>query len=94
MQIQPLLEGKFFHIYNRGVNSVDIFKEKKIITFYNDTLFIVQVLELYASWLLKIIFICCICKGKCEVPGKMVRGCPVKCLKTPPISIRPHRPSI
>jgi len=29
MNIQPLLEGEYFHIYNRGVNSEDIFKEKR-----------------------------------------------------------------
>ncbi len=29
MDIQPIIEGQYFHIYNRGVNSEDIFKEKK-----------------------------------------------------------------
>lgn len=29
MNIQPLLEGEYFHIYNRGVNSEDIFKERR-----------------------------------------------------------------
>lgn len=28
MNIQPIIEGHYFHIYNRGVNSEDIFKEK------------------------------------------------------------------
>ncbi len=29
MEIQPLFEGNYFHIFNRGVNSADIFKEEK-----------------------------------------------------------------
>lgn len=29
MEIQPLLEGHYFHIYNRGVNGEDIFKEQR-----------------------------------------------------------------
>ena len=29
MYIQPLTEGHYFHIYNRGVNSEDIFKEQR-----------------------------------------------------------------
>lgn len=29
MQIQQLTEGCYFHIYNRGVNSTDIFKERR-----------------------------------------------------------------
>jgi len=29
MDIQPLIEGQYFHIYNRGVNSEDLFKEKR-----------------------------------------------------------------
>jgi putative transposase len=29
MYIQPLTEGNYFHIYNRGVNSEDIFKEPR-----------------------------------------------------------------
>ena len=29
MHIQPLTEGNYFHIYNRGVNSEDIFKEPR-----------------------------------------------------------------
>jgi REP element-mobilizing transposase RayT len=29
MQIQPLIEGEYFHIYNRGINGEDIFKEKR-----------------------------------------------------------------
>ncbi len=29
MDIEPLTEGCYFHIYNRGVNSEDIFREKK-----------------------------------------------------------------
>lgn len=29
MQIQPLIEGQYFHIYNRGVNGENIFKEQR-----------------------------------------------------------------
>lgn len=29
MYTQPLIEGKYFHIYNRGVNSEDIFKSEE-----------------------------------------------------------------
>lgn len=29
MDIQTLEEGKYFHIYNRGVNGEDIFKEQR-----------------------------------------------------------------
>ncbi|MBL0145260.1 MAG: hypothetical protein IPP48_05430 [Chitinophagaceae bacterium] len=29
MYIQPLIEGECFHIYNRGVNGEDLFKEKR-----------------------------------------------------------------
>jgi REP element-mobilizing transposase RayT len=29
MYIQPITEGQYFHIYNRGVNGENIFKEKK-----------------------------------------------------------------
>jgi REP element-mobilizing transposase RayT len=29
MDIQPLIEGEYFHIYNRGINGEDIFKEQR-----------------------------------------------------------------
>jgi putative transposase len=29
MYIQPLIEGNYFHIYSRGINSEDIFKEQR-----------------------------------------------------------------
>jgi hypothetical protein len=29
MDIQPLIEGQYFHIYNRGVNSENLFKEER-----------------------------------------------------------------
>jgi putative transposase len=34
MDIQPVVEGQFFHIYNRGVNGETIFKEKKNYYFF------------------------------------------------------------
>jgi putative transposase len=29
MNIQPIIEGQYFHIYNRGVNGETLFKEKR-----------------------------------------------------------------
>jgi hypothetical protein len=55
MYIQPLLEGKYFHIYNRGVNGEDIFKEQRnyyyFVQQYN--LYCSDVLETFAYALLK-----------------------------------------
>lgn len=34
METQPLSEGQYFHIYNRGVNSEDIFKEQRNYYFF------------------------------------------------------------
>jgi hypothetical protein len=31
MDIQPLIESQYFHIYNRGVNSEELFKQEIII---------------------------------------------------------------
>lgn len=43
MQIQPLIEDSFFHIYNRGVNGEDLFKEER--NYY----FFLQQYQLYCS---------------------------------------------
>ena len=34
MDIQPLTEGYYYHIYNRGVNSEDIFKEEQNYSYF------------------------------------------------------------
>lgn len=34
MYIQPIIEGEYFHIYNRGVNSENLFKEKRNYYFF------------------------------------------------------------
>lgn len=34
MYIQPLIEGQYLHIYNRGVNGEDLFKEQKNYYFF------------------------------------------------------------
>ena len=39
MYIQPLIEGEYFHIYNRGVNSENIFKEKRNYYYFLDQYF-------------------------------------------------------
>ena len=40
MYIQPLTEGFYFHLYNRGVNSENIFKEQRnYYTFYSNIFF-------------------------------------------------------
>ena len=55
MYIEPLLEGKYFHIYNRGVNSEDIFKEQRNYYYFLQqyTLYCSDVLETFAYALLK-----------------------------------------
>jgi putative transposase len=55
MQIQPLIEGQYFHIYNRGVNSENLFKEKKNYYYFLQQylFYCTEVLETYAYCLLK-----------------------------------------
>ncbi|MEK7224144.1 MAG: hypothetical protein AAB221_00490 [Bacteroidota bacterium] len=36
MYIQPIIEGQYFHIYNRGVNGEDLFKEKRNYYYFLD----------------------------------------------------------
>ena len=77
MQIQPLIEGQYFHIYNRGVNSEDLFKEKKNYYFFLQQyiLYCSDVLETYAYALLKNHFhIVAYVKENVEVPKRNGEG--------------------
>lgn len=77
MQIQPLIEGQCFHFYNRGVNSEDLFKEKKNYYFFLQQymLYCSDVLETYAYGLLKNHFhLVAYVKEKVEVPRKSGEG--------------------
>jgi len=55
MDIQPLIEGKYFHIYNRGVNSENLFKEKRNYFYFLEqyNFYCAAVLETLAYCLLK-----------------------------------------
>ncbi len=55
MYIEPLAEGKYFHIYNRGVNGEDIFKEHRNYYFFLQqyNMYCSKVLETFAYTLLK-----------------------------------------
>jgi len=55
MYIQPLGEGQFFHIYNRGVNGEDIFKEQRNYHYFLQQYYAycTDVFETYAYALLK-----------------------------------------
>jgi REP element-mobilizing transposase RayT len=55
MYIQPLIEGSYFHIYNRGVNGEDIFKEQRNYYYFLQqyNLYCSDVLETFAYALLK-----------------------------------------
>src|ERR671923_858247 len=77
MQIQPMIEGQYFHIYNRGVNSEDLFKEKKNYYFFLQQyiLYCSDVLDTYAYALLKNHFhiVACV-KENVEVPKRNGEG--------------------
>ena len=55
MYIQPLIEGQFFHLYSRGVNRIDIFKEKRNYYFFLEQYkaYCTDVFETYAYALMK-----------------------------------------
>jgi putative transposase len=55
MYIQPLTEGSYFHIYNRGVNGEDIFKEQRNYYYFLQqyNLYCSDMLETFAYALLK-----------------------------------------
>src|SRR5258705_5649267 len=77
MEIQPLLEGQFFHIYNRGINKENLFKEKKNYSFFLQQyeIYCSEVLETYAYCLLKnhfhmVVYV----REMAEVPRKDGKG--------------------
>jgi len=55
MYIQPIIEGQFYHIYNRGVNGENLFKEKKNYYYFLDQykFYCADILETLAYCLLK-----------------------------------------
>ncbi|MBK7124133.1 MAG: hypothetical protein IPH68_15945 [Chitinophagaceae bacterium] len=55
MNIQPLVQGEYFHIYNRGVNGEDIFKEQRNYYYFLQQyiFYCSDVLETFAYALLK-----------------------------------------
>ena len=55
MDIQPIIEGQYFHIYNRGVNGEDLFKEERNYHYFlkQYKLYCSDVLETLAYCLLK-----------------------------------------
>lgn len=55
MDIQPIIEGQYFHIYNRGVNGEDLFKEERNYHYFLQQykLYCSDVLETLAWCLLK-----------------------------------------
>ena len=55
MYIQPIIEGQYFHIYNRGVNSENLFKEQRNYYYFLQQykLYCGDVLETLAYCLLK-----------------------------------------
>jgi putative transposase len=73
MQIQPLIEGQFFHIYNRGVNSENLFKTDMNYPYFikKFTFYCRDVLDTYAYCLLKNHFhLVAFIKENVEVPKR------------------------
>ena len=71
MNIQPLLEGQYFHIYNRGVNGENLFKEKRNYYYFLEKykFYCADVLETLSYCLLKNHFhLLVYVKGNVEVP--------------------------
>ena len=77
MDIQPLIEGQYFHIYNRGVNSEDLFKEER--NYY----YFLQQYKFYCSDVLETLAYCLLrnhfhllvyIKENVEVPRKDGQG--------------------
>jgi len=73
MKYEPLISDTYFHIYNRGNNKEDIFKEDRNYDYFLKLLskYIIPVCEIYAYCLLKNHFHL-IVKTKSEVEGKSI----------------------
>jgi putative transposase len=77
MDIQPLIEGQYFHIYNRGVNGEDLFKEERNYYYFlrQYKLYCSDILETLAYCLLKNHFhLLVYVKENVEVPRKDGQG--------------------
>lgn len=77
MYIQPIIEGQYFHIYNRGVNSENLFKEKRNYYFFLEQykFYCADILETLAFCLLKNHFhLLVYVKENVEVPRKDGNG--------------------
>jgi REP element-mobilizing transposase RayT len=77
MDIQPLIEGQYFHIYNRGVNGEDLFKEERNCHYFLQQykLYCSDVLETLAYCLLKNHFhLLVYVKENVEVPRRDGQG--------------------
>ena len=77
MDIQPIIEGQYFHIYNRGVNGEDLFKEERNYRYFLQQykFYCSDVLETLAYCLLKNHFhLLVYVKENVEVPRKDGQG--------------------
>ncbi len=77
MDIQPIIEGQYFHIYNRGVNSETLFKEERNYYYFLQQykLYCADVLETLAWCLLKNHFhLLVYVKENVEVPRRDGQG--------------------
>jgi REP element-mobilizing transposase RayT len=77
MYIQPLIEGQYFHIYNRGVNGENIFKEQRNYYYFLQQYFAYcsDVFETFAYALLKNHFhLLLYVKENVEVPKRNNQG--------------------
>ncbi len=77
MDIQPILEGQYFHLYNRGVNGETIFKEKKNYDYFLEKyrFYCGEIMETLAYCLLKNHFhLLVYVKENVEVPRRDGKG--------------------
>jgi putative transposase len=77
MDIQPIIEGQYFHLYNRGVNGEDLFKEERNYHYFLQQyqLYCSDVLETLAWCLLKNHFhLLVYIKENVEVPRRDGQG--------------------
>jgi putative transposase len=77
MDIQPIIEGQYFHMYNRGVNGEDLFKEERNYYYFLQQykLYCADVLETLAYCLLRNHFhLLVYVKENVEVPRRDGQG--------------------